>query len=455
MFAGIEKFFLIRERNSKFITEVAAGVTTFAAMSYIIFLQPMIMSGRLFKMDTGMDFNALIAGTCIASAFASILMGALANYPIALAPGMGENFFFVLTALPLCAGALGLKAGDAGAWKLALGVVFLSGLIFLLISFLNIRKLILESISPSLKSAIVGGIGFFIALIGLRNSGLICIVNNNLTMAENMKSAAIAVFFIGLVSTAVLNIYKVRGSILWGIIIGTVSALLLGETSLVFPFSLPPDPSPVFARMDLVNIWPLLYKLLPLILIFTFMDVFDTMGTIIAVGTHAGIIKDNKLPNSEKAFAADACGTLFGSVCGHSTVTAFIESATGVEYGGKTGLTAVVTGLCFIAALFAAPFVNMVAHCNSITAPALVIVGAMMIKSISNIEWDDYSEAAPAFLILTGIPFTYSIADGMTIGFIAYPVIKLLGGKGRQIGWLTYLIGVILLLYLLFIRNTI
>ncbi|OGV48715.1 MAG: hypothetical protein A2X49_03820 [Lentisphaerae bacterium GWF2_52_8] len=463
----LAEFFRFSERGTSFGIEVVAGLTTFATMAYIIFLQPAIMSGQLFNMNTGMDFNALLAGTCVAAAFGSILMGLLANYPIALAPGMGENFFFVLTALPLCATVLGVQSGTPETWQLALGVVFVSGVIFALLSFLNLRKLLINAVSPSMKAAIAAGIGLFIAFIGLKNGGLVNIQNNNLSMNHDFRSVSLLVFLIGLAVTGALQILKVRGGILWGILVATFSALLLQNFNfgflefpaqekllLAFPFSAEiPSLAPVFAQMDIAGVWTHLAQLAPLILIFTFMDVFDTLGTMIGVGTQAGLIKDNRLPNAERAFAADAIGTVGGAVCGHSTVTSYIESAAGVEHGGRTGLVAVVTGLCFLAALFCSPLVAMVTRCPAVTAPALVIVGAMMIRNVTRIDWDDYSEALPSFLVLIGIPFTSSIGDGMVIGFIAYPVIKILSGRPREAGWLSVGLGALLVIYLCYAKT--
>lgn len=459
MFNFLNNYFDIKGRNSTAGTEVVAGITTFMTMAYIIFLQPVILAGILSNQPTGMDQVALMAGVCLASAFGSILMGILANYPIALAPGMGENFFFV-SVVAACV-ALGI-AGKEDAWQTALGVVFVSGLIFVLVSLFNVRKLIMNSISPSLQYGIAGGIGLFITLLGFQHGGIIFMAKSGHyeLAAGNFKSITTVIFIIGLTSTAALHVLRVRGSILWGILIGTITALAFHKIAPQFPISAPPDITPVFAKINLPNVWKHIVQLLPFIIIFAFMDIFDTLGTLIGVGTQAGLMKNNELPESQRAFMADACATLFGAFCGHSTVTSYIESATGVEHGGRTGFTAVITGICFLLAVFFSPFIEMVAKypvpgINPITAPALIIVGAMMMKSISKINWDDYSEAIPAFLIFAGIPFTFSIADGLTMGFIAYPLIKLLGGKSREAGWLTYLIGIMLVLYLVFIKTAI
>ncbi len=452
----IISYFKLEERGSRIPTEVVAGITTFMTMAYIIFLQPDILGGLLPGFQkTGMDVKALMVTTCIAAAVGSILMGLIANYPIALAPGMGENFFF-LSVVAACSTSIGLQGNSA--WQTALAVVFVSGIIFLVITILRLRKLLMSVISPSLQYAIAGGIGIFIAFLGLRNSGLIVIRSENLSLTGNFHSVTLAIFAIGLLSTAALQSLKVKGSILWGILIGAIAALLFGKIHLPGAIiSAPPDISPVFMKMDFSSLMSHLGKLLPFILIFTVMDVFDTLGTLVGVGTQAGLMKDNKLENCEKAFAADAVGTVFGSLCGHSTVTSYIESAAGVENGGRSGLVAVVTGFCFIVAIFFSPIIEMIrypAPFNPITAPALVIVGAMMLKNISKVSWDDYTESIPAFLILIGIPACTNIGDGLALGLISYPMIKLLSGKGREIHWLTYLTGAILLAYLVFLRTS-
>ena len=445
----INDFFKFKERNTNGRIEVFAGITTFMTMSYIIFLQPEILA------NSGMEQKALIAGVCIAAAFGSILMGLWANYPIALAPGMGENFFF----LTVTAACVSLKvAPKETAWQTALGVVFLSGTVFLILSFMNIREKMMNSISPSMKHAMACGIGLFIALIGFQKGGLITTIHGKYMLnIASLDGKVALIFFTGLTVIAVLHVLKVRGAVLWGILAGAVVAFLTGEIAFKGLVGKPPSIGPIFARMDLTNVFSHFLKLLPYIIIFSFMDIFDTLGTLVGVTTQSGLMKDNKLPNSKRAFAADSIGTIFGVFCGQSTVTSYIESSTGVEYGGRTGLTAVITGLCFIVAVFFTPFIAMIGDypgdINPITAPALVIVGAIMMGSIQHIDWDDFSEAVPSFLIIAGIPFTYNIADGLMLGFIAYPVIKLFGGKAKEIGWLTYVLGIILLIYMFVVKT--
>jgi AGZA family xanthine/uracil permease-like MFS transporter len=457
MIRRIISFFELRERNSRISVEIVAGITTFMTMSYIIFLQPNILAGLMpGAQPTGMDKEALLVTTCIAAAVGSILMGILANYPIALAPGMGENFFFVSLVAVCASPAIGLKGAEA--WQTALAVVFVSGIIFLIITFLRIRKMIMGIISPSLQHAIAGGIGMFIALLGLRNSGLIVASEAGFFMTNNFHSKTLLIFAIGLLSTAAMQALRIKGAILWGILIGAGIAVLTGQIKFpTSPISTPPDISTVFMKMDFPNLLAHLPALTPFILIFTVMVVFDTIGTLVGVGTEAGLMRGNQLPKCERAFAADAFGTVFGSLCGHSTVTSYIESAAGVEHGGRTGLTAIVAGICFLAAIFFSPFIGMIANYpppfNPITAPALVLVGAMMLKNVSKISWDDHTESIPAFLVLIGIPFCSNIGDGLAFGLISYPLIKLLTGKRREISWLTYLIGAILIMYLLFLRT--
>ncbi len=450
----MDRFFKISERGSSISTELLAGATTFMTMSYIIFLQPLVLSGAISHSPTGMDAKAIFTTVCIAAAFGSILMGVLANYPVALAPGMGENFFFV-SVTAACASMGIATAGEA--WRTVLGVVLISGALFLILSFLNVRKMLMESISPSMKHAVAAGIGLFIALLGLRNGGVITTDPHSQTYALNagvFVSKTGAVFFVGLLVTAAARVAKVRGAVLIGIVAATILALLLGEAKYAGAFSLPPSPAPVLGQADLGNVFSHFLKLLPYIIIFAFMDIFDTLGTLLGVASHAGMLDEKgNLPNAKRAFAADSIATLAGGVCGQSTVTSYIESATGVEYGGRTGLTAVAVGVFFLLALFISPLAAMVGNCPATVAPALVVVGALMMENVSKIKWDDPSEALPAFLVLIGIPLCYSIADGLTLGFIAYPLVKALGGRGKEVGWLTYLMAALLALYLVVVKT--
>jgi len=427
----LERIFKLRERGATVSTEVLGGLTTFLTMAYVIFVNPAILSTDFAGNMTGLSFDAALVGTCFAAAVATFLMGVYANFPIAQAPGMGENFFFVTVVM-----ALGAQ-GIANSWQVALGVVFISGLVFLLLSLLRFRKAIIDAISPSMKNGIAVGIGFFIAFIGLRNGGLIVASQGTaVAFARNLLTPEILIFLFGLLFTAVLHTRRVRGAILWGIAATTIAALAAGEVQYTGIFGLPHEHA--FFKLDILGALKL--SVVPFIVIFLFMDLFDTVGTIIGVSEQAGFMEDNKLPGGNRALVSDAVGTVVGSLSGTSTVTSYIESAVGVEYGSRTGLSSVVVAALFLLALFLNPVIGMVGKFTPITAPALVIVGSLMMRNVKNIVWDDFSEAVPAFLIMIGIPLSYSIADGMAVGFIAYPVIKLLSGRGKDVHWLMYVV---------------
>jgi AGZA family xanthine/uracil permease-like MFS transporter len=467
----LDRFFKLSENNTGVRREVIAGLITFLTMAYIIFVQPAVLSGAIFNMDTGMDFGAVTTATCISAALATAIMGLYARYPIAQAPGMGENFFFVFSAIPAAA-----AAGFANAWEVALGVVFISGVLFLILSVSGVRKIIIDAISPSMKNGIAVGIGLFIAFIGLQNTGLILKdPGTAVRLNTRFESPDLIVFFFGLLLTAALYARRIGGAILWGIAGATLLTIVLrlilpnlppsiSDSKLVSEsllithfkvaqgiFSLPPSLAPTFLKMDIVN--ALSISMLPFIVIFLFMNVFDTIGTLIGVSEQAGFIKDDKLPRANEALLSDAVGTTVGACLGTSTVVSFIESAAGVEYGGRTGLTALTTALLFLLAPFFSPLIAMVGSYAPITAPALVIVGSMMIRNVTKINWADYSEAIPSFITIIGIPLTYSISDGLALGFISYPVIKLFSGRGKEVKWLMYVLAFILIGYFVFVRS--
>jgi adenine/guanine/hypoxanthine permease len=466
----LERLFRLKEHQTTPRTEILAGVTTFLTMAYIIFVQPAVLSGGMFGRATGLDFGAVTTATCLSAALASAIMGLYARYPIAQAPGMGENFFFVMSAIPAAT-----AAGFANGWAVALGVVFISGVLFLVLSLVGVREMVMNSISPSLKNAIAAGIGLFIAFIGLQNAGVILKdPGTAVKLNPHFASPDLVVFFVGLLIAAALHARRARGSILWGMAGATLLAVVL---KLVLPrlgptvadsqlvtgsllmqrftiasdvVSAPPSLAPTLFKMDLAG--ALSVAMWPFIVIFLFMVFFDTVGTLVGVAEQAGFMRDNKLPRAQQAFVSDATATVIGACLGTSTVTSYIESATGVEQGGRTGLTAVTVAGLFLAALFFSPIIAMVGSYPPITAPALVLVGAMMLRSVEKIAWSDSSESVPAFLLLVGIPLSYSIADGLALGFISYPLIKLLSGRGREIGWLSYLMAVCLLAYFVFVR---
>lgn len=470
MSGRLEKFFQLLENGTDVRTELLAGLTTFLTMAYIIFVQPAVLSGKMFGFETGMDFGSVMVATCVGAAIASAIMGLYARYPIAQAPGMGQNFFFVLTAIPAAT-----ATGFANAWETALGVVFVSGVLFLLLTFFRVRESILNSLSPSLKHAIAVGIGLFIAFIGLQNAGVILkSPATGVTLNHHFASPDLVVFFVGMMVASVCHARRIRGSILWGILAATImaSALKLGmpaewlenetvkASKLVTQFqfatgivSLPPSVSPTLFKLDLGNALSL--AMLPFVIVFLFMVLFDTVGTLVGVAGQAGMIKNNQLPRARQAFTSDALGTTIGACLGTSTVTAYIESASGVEQGGRTGLTSVTVAVLFLVALFFSPIIGMIGGYPPLTAPALVLVGAMMFGNVGQIDWQDYTEAFPAFVIIVGIPFSYSIGDGLALGFICYPVIKLFAGRRKEVHWVIYLLAVVLVLYFVLIRSRI
>jgi AGZA family xanthine/uracil permease-like MFS transporter len=467
----LDRIFRLRENGTTVRTEAVAGLTTFLTMSYIIFVQPAVLSGVMFGQPTGMDFGAVTTATCLAAALASAIMGLYARYPIAQAPGMGENFFFVFTAIPVAA-----AAGAAVPWAAALGAVFVSGVLFLLLSLVGAREAVMNAISPSMRHAIAGGIGLFIAFIGLQNAGLIVKdPGTAVRLNPHFASPDLVVFFVGLLVAGGLHARRVRGSILWGILAGGALAVamklllplagpeiagapLVAQSGLVTRFEIaeqlvapPPSLEPTLFQMDVRGALSL--AMMPIVAIFLFMVFFDTVGTLVGVAQQAGLMRDDRLPRARQAFVSDAVGTVAGACLGTSTVTSYIESATGVEQGGRTGLTAVTVAGLFLLALFFSPVVEMLGGYAPVTAPALVLVGGMMLRNVRHIDWDDYTELLPAFLVLLGIPLSYSIADGLALGFIAYPLLKLLAGRAGEVRRVAWLVAALLLGYFVFVRS--
>ncbi|MCX7963543.1 MAG: NCS2 family permease [Candidatus Sumerlaea chitinivorans] len=467
----LERIFQLQAHGTTVRRELTAGLITFLTMAYIIFVQPAVLSGTMFGRPTGMDFGAVMVATCLSAALFSCLMGLYARYPVALAPGMGENFFFVFSAIPAVA-----AAGYAEPWRVALGMVFLSGLCFLVLSLAGVRESLFEAVSTSMKHAISVGIGLFIAFIGLQNAGVILKdPGTAVKLNHALGSPDLVVFFTGFLVAAILQARRFRGAILVGIAAATLMAVALKiglprlgsavwdsptvrDSMLAKQFriasgvvSAPPSLAPTFLKLDVAS--ALRPHLLPFVLIFLYMAVFDTMGTLIGVGEHAGLVREGKLVRAGRAFSTDAASSLVGSLLGTSTVTAYIESSTGILYGGRTGLTAVATGVLFLLALFFSPIVEMVGSYPPITASALVLVGAMMMRNITKLDWDEPSEAIPAFLVILGIPLSYSISDGLALGFIAYPLIKAASGRGREVRPLMWAMSALLAAYFIFVRS--
>jgi AGZA family xanthine/uracil permease-like MFS transporter len=426
MLKRIESYFEFSHLGTNWRTEILAGVTTFLTMAYIVLVNPSILQAA------GMPLAAVTAATCLSAAFGSILMGIIARYPIALAPGMGLNAYFTYT---VC-----LKMHIP--WQTALGAVFLSGAIFLALTAAGIRQMILRSIPHELYAAVASGIGLFIAFIGFRNAGLVVGDPATLVGLGNIRDPHAAVALLGLIIMVALEIRKVKGAILIGVLSITAIAWALG---LVHWTPAPGGFQSLAATAFKLDIRGALNKgLLEIIFVFFFVDLFDNLGTLVAVTKRAGLIAaDHSIPRLNKILLADATATVFGSLTGTSTVTSYVESTAGVAAGGRTGVTAIVTGLLFLCAVGAAPFVGIVPQ--AATAPALILVGSLMLATITEIRWTDPLVAVPAFLTLVLIPLTYSIANGLGFGIIAWALLHLATGKLRKQDWLLYILAALFL----------
>ena len=430
----IERYFKIREKGSSVRTELIAGLTTFIAMAYILFVNPNILA------DAGIPKDAAIASTIWIAALASIAMGVFANYPVALAPGMGLNAFF---AYYVC-GVLGLH------WTVALGAVFFSGVLFLILTVGGIRQAIINAVPRDLKLAISVGIGLFIAFIGLKGTGLI--VENSATYVSlgHVTAPTTLLSLFGLLFTAALMARNVHGSILIGIFVTTVLAMVLGMTPApqgvgdIVSTSLP-HMGGTFGQLDLAGAWN--YGLVSIIFTFTVVELFDNMGTLIGLTTKAKMVKpDGHIENIDKALTTDAVGTMVSAVFGTSTVTSYIESAAGIAAGGRTGLTALAAGVLFLAALFFTPLIGLVPAFA--TAPALILVGALLMSEVGKIDFSDFTNALPAFLTIIMMPLTSSIANGFAFGFISYTIMKLFAGQYKKVSWIMYLVSIAFLINL-------
>jgi AGZA family xanthine/uracil permease-like MFS transporter len=406
-------------------------------MSYIIFVQPAVLQD-----SAGMDFGAVLVATCVSAAVATLLMGLWANYPIAQAPLMGENFFFAVSVVAV----MGLR------WETALGIVFLSGLAFLLMTVLRIREMILDAVPTGLRAAIGAGIGLFIAFIGLRQGGIVARspAPGGMVQIGDLGHPVALITLAGLVWTAVLLVRRVRGAILWGLATTTLLALALDQTHFEGLIATPPSLRPTLLRLDVVEA----LEHLDLVLIFLFMLVFDTVGTLIGVSDQAGLTVEGKLPRADRAMLSDAVGTLTGAVLGTSTVSSYIESASGVAEGARTGLANMITGGLFLAAIFFAPLVAMIGggveidglRYYPITAPVIILVGSFMMRAAQGVDWRDPSEALPAFLTMILMPFTFNIAHGVAAGIVSWVVVKAGAGRSREVSWLMWVLALAMLL---------
>lgn len=422
----LQKLFGFNPKTMNVKTEIMAGITTFLTMAYILAVNPDILSAA------DMNKEAVFTTTVAISAIATILMGLIAKLPFALAPGMGLNAFFAFTVCQIM----------GYSWQFALTAVFIEGIIFIILTVTNVRELIVDILPQTLKDCISVGIGLFIAFIGLKSTDIV--VNDDATLVKlgDVTSGVALLGIIGIVITSLLLIKKVKGALLFGIIITTLIGIPMGITHFDEIISAPPSIEPIFCKFE----WDKIFTSDMVIVVFTFLfvDLFDTIGTLIGVSTRAGIIKDGKIPRLKQAFLVDAISTTAGAVMGTSTVTTFVESAAGVEEGGRSGLTAFVSGICFALAIFFAPF--FLAIPASATASVLVLVGLMMMSSVLKVNFNDYSESIPAFLCIICMPLCYSISEGIIMGHLAYVILNVLAGKWKKVTIGMYILAAFFLL---------
>jgi len=423
----LERLFHIRAAGSTPRIEVEAGITTFLTMAYIIVVNPSVLH------SAGVPFSGALFATCIAAALGSMVMGLLANYPFALAPGMGLNAYF----------AYAVVQGMGLHWTVALGAVFLSGVAFVLLTLGRIRALVVDAIPRSLKTATAAGIGLFIAFIGLRNAGVVASSPATFVTLGNLAHPGTLLSIGGLIVTAALLARGNRSAIILGIVGVTVLAMGLRLSPLPTGIVSAPDVLSTVGKLDIRGAIHL--GVLEVVFVFLFVDLFDTVGSTVGLAEQAGFVDaEGRIPRINRALMADSVATVAGSLLGTSTVVTYIESAAGISEGGRTGLVAVVVALLFLLATFFSPIAGAIPAIA--TAPALVVVGALMMRSVRTIAWDDMTEAVPAFLTMIGMPLTFSVANGLALGFISFPLVKLLAGRGREVSWLTYLLAAIFLL---------
>lgn len=456
----LDKWFALSERNTSVKTEVMAGITTFITMAYILFVAPGVLSAA------GMDKNAVFIATCLGGGLVTIAMGALVNYPICLAPGVGLLAFYAYT---VC---IGMQV----PWQTALGAVFISGIVFIILTVTHVRQMIIEGIPNSLKSAITVGIGLFICIIGLKMSGLMAVnlalgpdvldavvnagghyttgANDTVFALGSMAKGEHLLTIFGLFFTALLMAKKVPGSILIGILVTTVLSYVFGISHMpenFTPFHMPDFSNNNFLALDIAGAVHM--GLVTIVMTFTFVELFDSMGTLVGTATKAGLVnpKTGDFPGMGKALTVDAVGVSFGSLLGASTITAFVESAAGVGAGGRTGLTAVTCGILFLLSLFLAPVMGLIP--GAATAQALILVGALMLEGVRDIDFSDFTEVFPAFLTIVLMPFTYSIANGICGGFVAYALLKLAVGEGKKVHPIVYVLAVLIIIRFVFLGD--
>ena len=440
----LDRWFRLGAHGTTVRTEILAGTTTFLALAYIVFVQPAVLAAA------GMDFGAVMAATCLASAIATVLMAVLANYPIAVAPAMGHNFFFAYTVV----------LGMGVPWQAALGAVAIAGLVFIATAGIGLRERLITALPPFLQHAIAAGIGLLIAMIGLQWSGLVVAAPATMVTLGKLDAPATLLALFGLAVTAVLFAMRFRGAILGGMLLTTVAGLAVGIVRYQGLVSAPPSVAPTLMQLDILG--ALTPAMAPVILIFFFLALFDSVGTLVAVAGQAGLMRDGRLPRAREALLADAAGTVAGATLGTSTVTAYIESATGVAAGGRTGLASLVTAAFLLLSLFFSPLVRMIGGgyqvaqgvvLYPVVAPALILVGTLMMREVRHIDWDDPVEALPAFLTMVIMPLAVSITEGIAFGLVAAVLLKAATGRGRELHWLIYVFAALFVLRYAFLRG--
>lgn len=425
----MERFFKLSELGTNVKTEVLAGFTTFLTMAYIIFVNPAILSAA------GVPFDQVFIATIVAAVIGTLIMALFAKYPIAIAPGMGMNAYFT-----------SVVATQGVSYQVVFGAVLIAGIIFLLLTFTKLRELLIESIPTSIKYGITAGIGLFIAFVGLKMSKLVVGNSDALVTLGDLRDPVAVLSIIGLFVTIVLIALRVKGALFVGMFVTAIIGYFMGMLQLDGVVSTPP--SIVFFDVDIPGVFA--GGLYAVVFSFLLVTIFDTTGTLIGVTEQAGLMKDGKSPKLKSAFAADAVATTVGATLGTSPSTAYIESSTGVAAGGRSGLTALVVAILFFVALFFSPLVAAISSLPAITAPALIIVGCYMMEGLAKIDWKKFDDAFPAFAIILTMPLTGSIATGIAVGFITYPILKLVSGKGREVHPIIYIFGIIFAIQMIF-----
>jgi AGZA family xanthine/uracil permease-like MFS transporter len=442
----MKKYFQFEELGTNYQREIIGGLTTFLAMAYILVVNPntLTLAGvEGFPDALRMDYGAVFTATAISAAIGSIIMGLVGKYPLALAPGLGLNAFFAYTVV----------LGNGSSWEHALAAVFISGVFFLILTLTGLREKLINAIPVELKLAVGAGIGLFIAFIGLQSAGII--VNNDATLVGlgDLSKGTTLLSIFGLIITVVLMVKGVRGGVFFGMIITAIVGMIFG---LIDPpsgvVSSAPSLKPTFGAFFSSFSDPSFYttSMLGVILTFLFVDFFDNAGTLVAVANQAGFVKDNKLPRAGRALISDSIATISGSILGTSTVTSYVESSTGVAAGARTGFASLVTAACFILALFFFPLLSVIT--SAVTAPALIIVGVLMVASLGQIEWSKFEVAVPAFLTMISMPLSYSIATGIAVGFVFYPITMIFKKRAKEIHPIMYFFFVIFILYFIFLK---